>query len=232
METNAQKGTPSIQQRRQFKENRVDGVSHAPRYVEGGFGEPIVFLPGLAGLQITGVHHDLAERYRMIGFDTPKLRESFAGSPTLTREVADHLALCIAALGIDSCNLLGSAFGANVALQLALHQPQQIRTLILVSPTALRPEQQGADGHLSPSADASFGPDIEAQLAALTIPVLVLFGTADIVVPPETGRVYRDKLPNCRFALVDGAGHAVEDDQPKTFISTVSDFINRQGASS
>jgi len=181
-----------------------------------------VFLPGLAGLQITRLHHDLAERYRLIGVDVPRLREAFSGSPTLTRDVALHLGLSIGVLGIDSFNLLGSAYGANVAL----HEQERIRALILIAPTALRLEQQEANGRLGPGADGSFGPDIERQLAGLTIPVLVLFGVEDIVMPPETGRIYRAKLPNCCYALVDGAGHALEEGQPELVVSSISDFID------
>jgi pimeloyl-ACP methyl ester carboxylesterase len=227
MEQDAQERSPSIQQRRQFKEARVEDVSHGVRYAEGGFGRPLVFFPGLAGLQITRVHHDLAERYRLMGFDVPRLREAFAGSPTLTRDLAHHLGRSIEVLGIDAFTLLGSAYGANVALQLALHAPERIRALILLAPTALRLEQRRADGGLSPSADGSLGPEIERQLAGLTLPVLVLFGVEDRVVPPETGRIYRERLPNCRYALVAGAGHALEDDQPELVASAVSDFMDR-----
>lgn len=227
MQRGDQWSEPSMAQRRRFKEAHVDGVSHNVRYEEGGFGEPLVVLPGIAGLQITGAHHKLAERYRVIVFDVPKLRDAFAGrGSTVTQDVALHLGLSIAALGIDSFNLLGSSFGANVALHLAIHQPERVRALILASPTAIRREPGVTE---TPPAQAVGGWDrqgIEQQLPALEIPVLVLFGTEDLVVPPETGRIYREKLPNCHYVLVYGAGHAIEDDRPEAFVAVVSDFVD------
>ena len=227
MEPRTQGSEPSMSQRRRFKEARVDGVSHNVRYMEGGFGEPLVMLPGIAGLQITGAHHKLAERYRVIAFDVPKVRDAFAGrASTVTQDVAEHLGLSIAALGIDSFNLLGSSFGANVALQLAIRQPERVRALILASPTAIRPEPRVTGTPPARAVDGSSGQSIEQQLAALEIPVLILFGTDDLVVPPETGRIYREKLPNCHYVLVYGAGHAIEDDRPDAFVSVVSDFVD------
>ena len=83
MQPRNQGSEPSMQQRRRFNEARVDGVSHNVRYMEGGFGEPLVMLPGIAGLQITGAHHKLAERYRVIAFDVPKVREALASDDFL-----------------------------------------------------------------------------------------------------------------------------------------------------
>jgi pimeloyl-ACP methyl ester carboxylesterase len=160
-------------------------------------------------------------------FDVPKIREAFAGrGSTVTQEVALHVGLSIAALGIDSFNLLGSSFGANVALQLAIHQPERVRALILASPTAIRPEPTVTGTPPAQAVDGSARQSLEQQLAALEIPVLVLFGTEDLVVPPESGRIYREKLPNCHYVLVYGAGHAIEDDRPEAFVSVVSDFVD------
>ena len=75
------------------------------------------------------------------------------------------------------------------------------------------------------------GPDrdqeLESRLAGLDLPVLVLFGTRDRVIPPEMGRVYRKKLPNCHFVLVYDAAHAVDADRPEAFASVVGDFLER-----
>jgi pimeloyl-ACP methyl ester carboxylesterase len=216
---------PSLEQRRQFKYDRAEGVSHSPRYAIGGWGEPIVFLPGLAGMQITGIHHDLAERFRLVVFDIPRLRDACADGATVTRDVAHLVGRSLDLLGIPSFHLQGSGYGASVALQLALQAPERVSSLILAAPTVLRPEHRGADGQLAPSGDPSFGAEIEKQLAAIQIPTLVLFGADDIVVPPATGALYEEELPNCRFLLVEDAGNAVEDDQPAFFIRTVSDFV-------
>jgi len=71
-------------------------------------------------------------------------------------------------------------------------------------------------------------PELERQLPTLNIPVLVLFGTLDRAIPPEMGRIYREKLPNCHFILVYDAGHAIDADRPEAFASVVDDFLQRR----
>jgi pimeloyl-ACP methyl ester carboxylesterase len=64
-------------------------------------------------------------------------------------------------------------------------------------------------------------------MARLDLPVLVLFGTSDQVIPPEMGRVYREKLPRCSFVLVYDAGHAIDADRPEAFTAVVGEFLER-----
>jgi pimeloyl-ACP methyl ester carboxylesterase len=80
--------------------------------------------------------------------------------------------------------------------------------------------------------------ELESRFAELNVPMLVLFGTRDRAIPPEMGRIYREKLPNCHFILVYDAGHALDADRPEAFASVVGDFlqngpafvVNRQSA--
>jgi len=67
--------------------------------------------------------------------------------------------------------------------------------------------------------------ELESQMAQLHVPVLVLFGTMDRVIPPAMGRLYCEKLPNCHLILVYDAGHAVDADRPEAFAAVVSDFL-------
>lgn len=69
--------------------------------------------------------------------------------------------------------------------------------------------------------------DLEGQLAGLQIPTLVLFGTLDRMIPPEMGRVYREKLGNGHFVLVYDAAHEIGADRPEAFTSLVRDFLER-----
>ncbi|MFI5267591.1 MAG: alpha/beta fold hydrolase [Chloroflexota bacterium] len=69
---------------------------------------------------------------------------------------------------------------------------------------------------------------LEALFPNLTMPVLVLFGTLDRVIPPDMGRVYREKLPNCHFMLLYDAAHALDADRPEAFASVVGDFLTRR----
>lgn len=66
---------------------------------------------------------------------------------------------------------------------------------------------------------------LESRMPGLNVPVLVLFGTMDRMIPPEMGRLYCEKLPNCHLILVYDAGHAVDADRPEAFVSVVGDFL-------
>jgi pimeloyl-ACP methyl ester carboxylesterase len=72
--------------------------------------------------------------------------------------------------------------------------------------------------------------ETEAALGGLDVPTLVVFGTRDALIPPEMGRVYREKMPNCQYVLVYDAGHEVGADRPEAFASLVNDFIERREA--
>lgn len=69
--------------------------------------------------------------------------------------------------------------------------------------------------------------ELEARLPEVEAPTLVLFGTLDGIVPPEVGRVYREKIPNCNLVLVYDAAHAIAADRPEAFVGAVSDFLER-----
>jgi pimeloyl-ACP methyl ester carboxylesterase len=47
------------------------------------------------------------------------------------------------------------------------------------------------------------------------------------MIPPEMGRLYCEKLPNCTLILVYDAGHALDADRPEAFVSAVDDFLQR-----
>ena len=69
--------------------------------------------------------------------------------------------------------------------------------------------------------------ELENRLADLNVPVLVVFGTEDRMIPPEMGHVYCQKLPNCHLMLVYDAGHEVDADRPEAFATMVDDFLQR-----
>jgi pimeloyl-ACP methyl ester carboxylesterase len=71
-------------------------------------------------------------------------------------------------------------------------------------------------------------PQLEAGLAALQVPTLVLFGTEDRLTPPELGRIYSGLLPRCHVVLVYDAGHEIEQERPEAFAGLVGDFLERK----
>ena len=61
------------------------------------------------------------------------------------------------------------------------------------------------------------------------IDALVLFGTNDEEIPPETGRMYAERITNCYYVLVYDAGHVIEAERPDALLAAVCDFVERRG---
>jgi proline iminopeptidase len=66
--------------------------------------------------------------------------------------------------------------------------------------------------------------DYRPALKAVTAPVLVIHGAADLQ-PEETSRLYVETLPNAQFRVIDKAGHFAFLEQPQDFGRTVSEFL-------
>jgi pimeloyl-ACP methyl ester carboxylesterase len=73
---------------------------------------------------------------------------------------------------------------------------------------------------------ASRDTELEGKLGEVQTQTLVVFGTADKVVQPAMGRIYRERMPNCQYVMVYDAGHAVAAERPEALINTVTDFLD------
>ena len=247
-----------------FQEAFVEADGFRIRYMAAGAGTPLVHLHGAGGLRLTRAHELLSERHRVYVFEMP----GFGASAENTRsrsvmDLATTMATALAQLGIESCDLMGTSFGARVVLWMAIRHPALVRAIVLEGPGAVRP-----DGHQPPSgtpqeiAQLIFAhperapsspplapnirdqqsalvrrlrgpdrdPDLEAPMRHLTIPVLVVFGTRDRVMPPQMGRFYKMLLPNCHLVFTYDAGHEVSTDRPEALADVVDDFLQRHEA--
>ena len=73
-------------------------------------------------------------------------------------------------------------------------------------------------------------PDLEARMRGLAMPVLVVLGTRDGLIPPELGRLYKDLIPDAHLVFVYDAGHAIASERPEAFVEVVGDFLEREDA--
>jgi pimeloyl-ACP methyl ester carboxylesterase len=73
---------------------------------------------------------------------------------------------------------------------------------------------------------ASRDTELEGRLGEVQPLTLVVFGTADKVVPPAMGRIYRERMPNCHYVLVYDAGHEVAEERPEALTNTITDFLD------
>lgn len=67
---------------------------------------------------------------------------------------------------------------------------------------------------------------IVGRLSEITLPVLVITGDDDRIVPTaDSIRLYRE-LPNASLEVIHNAGHVPHEEQPQPFIEAVTSFIN------
>ena len=65
------------------------------------------------------------------------------------------------------------------------------------------------------------------ELPSIATPTLVLHGEADILIPPENGRLLADRIPGAELVLVPGAGHMLQTDAIETVRDSVLGFLGR-----
>lgn len=138
---------------------------------DAGRVDPVVILDG-PSWESRILHHALAQKYLVIALELP----GFGSSPEDTRlrsaaEVASSAAQALALIAPERYTLIGTSFGANVALWQTLQAPESVEALILISPTCLMPTGTPSDGAPGGPADRLFAhpentPGLSSQGAA------------------------------------------------------------------
>jgi len=152
------------------------------------------------------------------------------------------------ARNIAKAVILGFSDGGNIAMEFALKYPERVEKLILNGanpfPSGVKPlyqwpievgyrmaklfskksekAKQNAEmlglmvnePHIDPS-----------ELARLTMPVLVVAGTKDMIKESHTRLIYKN-LPNAQLAFVEG-DHFVANKNAEAFNKVVEDFLSR-----
>jgi len=133
----------------------------ATRFVErmcvevDGQGEALVMIHGLGGTSntFTPLLTRLAAQMQVIRPDLPGAgRSPTSGRPTI-EQMADIVARALAALGVGRANFAGHSLGTIVCFQIALRQPQLVKSLALIGPL-LAPSDVGRKGLLERAAMA------------------------------------------------------------------------------
>lgn len=252
----AKVSTPAVS----FREGFVEADGFNIRYLEAGEGEPLIVLHGGGGVRHYASHDLLAQHHRVIMLEAPGFGTSAPNERSQSMaELAATLAQAVRNLGIERYDLQGTSFGGKLALWLALQAPDAVKSLVLVSPAAVRevypegearpplvlyahPERVTPQLELSPETvqqqqtltrrimGPPRDPELESRMTELNVPVLVIFGTLDDFLPSHLARVYRELLPNCNTVFVYDAAHEVDADRPEAFVSLVNDFYDRHEA--
>ena len=123
----------------EFRQGNVEADGFIVRYWEAGQGRPVIMLDQ-AGWRDTPLHEALAEKYRIFALELPGTGDYAANMVSKSiKDLASVAAGAAASLASDRYTLIGTSYGAHIALWQTLTFPEQVEALILISPTAIKP---------------------------------------------------------------------------------------------
>lgn len=219
-------------------------------YIEQGQGQPLVLLHGNGEDSSYFVYQIsyFSRNYRVIAIDTRGHGKSSRGEkPFSIRQFSEDLKDCLEAMNIAKTILLGFSDGGNIALEFALKYPERVEKLVLnganLFPSgvkaiyqwpievgyriaklfAMKSEKARQNAEMlglmvnEPNIDPS-------ELARLTMPVLVVAGTKDMIKESHTRLIYKS-LPNAQLNLIEG-DHFVANKNPEAFNEVVNRFLS------
>jgi pimeloyl-ACP methyl ester carboxylesterase len=220
-------------------------------YVEQGQGEPLILLHGNGESCDYFVHQipRFAKDYRVIAIDTRGHGQSPRGEKPFTIvQFAEDLRDFMDQNAIGKAILLGFSDGGNIALTFALKYPERIDKMIVdganLFPSGVKPLYQWpieigyriAKLFAKKSEQAKQNaemlglmvnePHIEpSELARLTMPVLVVAGTKDMIKESHTRLIYKS-LPNAKLEIIEG-DHFVANKNSALFNRVVEEFLRK-----
>lgn len=221
-------------------------------YIEKGQGQPLILLHG-NGESCEYFEHQIpyfAEKYCVFAIDTRGHGKSPRGDkPFAIKQFAEDLKDFMDATNIAKAIILGFSDGGNIALEFALRYQERVDKLILnganLFPDGVKaiyqwPIEIGyriAKLFAKKSEKAKQNAEIlglmvnephidPSELACLTMPVLVVAGTKDMIKDKHTRLIYKS-LPNAQLAILEG-DHFVANKNYEAFNSAMEAFLVRK----
>lgn len=198
----------------------------------------------------------LAGSYRLFVPDLPGFGGSPASESALTVPgLADALAICITASGLESAIVVGHSVGTQVVVDLADRYPHLVRSLVLAAPTfdpqgrtirqqygrwlrnAVR-EPRSLNRLLAREAldlgvvrplrvmRSALRDRMEDKLPGLTMPVLVMRGQRDPIANQRWSEQVAGSLPSGRLVVLPGAPHTLPYSRPLEFARVLDEFAS------
>lgn len=219
-------------------------------YVKKGSGAPLLLLHGNGESGDYFIHQldEFARYFTVYAVDTRGHGQSPRGTAPFTiSQFADDLLGFMDEQGIERAHILGFSDGGNIALTFALRHPGRVGRLVLnganLDPAGVRPSVQLpivlgyklASLFQAPKARANAEllglmvnePHIHPEeLAALTMPVLVVAGSRDMIKASHS-RLIADSLPDGRLVTIEG-DHFIANKQPRPFNRAVLEFLRQR----
>lgn len=113
---------------------------------------------------------------------------------------------------------------SEAAIRTAWDDPDKI-TMEIVSGYKKPLQADNWDRALWELVVASHPLGLETQLEEITVPVLVITGEGDRVVPSEQSVRLEAGLPNSELVVIPACGHVPHEECPDAFLSAVTDFV-------
>jgi len=159
-----------------WQEDHVEVGGFRIRYWESGPPRPVGAVVMLEGMTrgLSRLRDALGQKYRVIALELP----GFGASPANTRsqsvqELANTVAQASAQVVLEHYTLIGTSFGANVALWQTLQSPDTVEALVLIAPTAIRPAAGPLAGTPEATAKRLFAHPEKAHGLASVDPAIV-----------------------------------------------------------
>lgn len=218
-------------------------------YTEQGTGQSLILLHGNGEDGSYFVHQidHFSKTCRIIALDTRGHGQSPRGEkPFSIQQFAEDLRDFMDEKNIGKATLLGFSDGGNIALTFALKHPERVEKLILnganLFPSGVKPlfqwpievgycmakrfakKDEKARKNAEMLGLMVNEPHIEpSELSRLTMPVLVIAGTKDMIKESHTKLIY-SSLPNAKLEIIKG-DHFVANKNPEAFNAAVEGFI-------
>src|SRR5271156_2166916 len=113
---------------------RATGPGMSVAYVDHGVGEPLLMLHGGESnkLQYGSLTGPLADGIRTISYDQRECGDTSCDDATYTLQtLADDAVWLMDALSLDKAHVMGMSYGGMLALQIGLHHPDRVKSLIV-----------------------------------------------------------------------------------------------------
>jgi pimeloyl-ACP methyl ester carboxylesterase/mannose-6-phosphate isomerase-like protein (cupin superfamily) len=110
---------------------------------------------------------------------------------------------------------------------LSYYRPDAFRLDVDHMPPAARAAMAGNRAALAVyGGPAMADPGLLDRLPSVTVPVLVIWGEADRMIPVEHGRAYAKAIPGARLLVIPHAGHLPQLETPGDLLKAVEDFVD------
>jgi pimeloyl-ACP methyl ester carboxylesterase len=112
--------------------------------------------------------------------------------------------------------------------------PAKLRSMMFAHPENLPPEQKPAEVQAQNRAmvhhyhgETSMDRDLVSRIDTIRALTLILYGTKDGVIPIDSPRLLKERIPKSYLVYVYDAAHALDVDQPDRFARLITDFFAR-----